>query len=315
MLKKACPILIFILFLFFPSKLLAAEQDLIVNEIMYDLPGSDTGREWVEVVNIGGEQVTIIGGSGTGSWRINDGANRTFSSTATQGDLTIPPGGFAVITQDAGIFLSDYPGFTGTLIQSSTLSLNNTAAIVGLRIGSSGALWGEFSYQSGLGGSGDGNSLQKTSDGSIIAALSTPGSTNATVPVPTPTLTPTSTPTPTPTKVPTPTKTPTVTKSPTATKTLSTSTNADNSKESVTPTSINRRKNNSINIISTPNTRQEVAGISDEKDKGNEKTTIEDDEQTPAYLYSVTTGLGMIILACVILLYRKFKTKNEEEDF
>lgn len=142
--KIALAVLFFFVFLVVKIPAFAADIDLVINEVMYDFAGSDDNHEWVELRNTGNEPVTVIGGSGSGSWRIHDGANHIFNTTAAQGSMTILAGDFAIITQDSTTFLSDYPGFSGTLIQSSGLSLGNTADVVSLRIGTSGSLWGDF---------------------------------------------------------------------------------------------------------------------------------------------------------------------------
>lgn len=215
--------------LLFSPPVSAADQDLIVNEIMYDFPGSDTGHEWVELFNSGDSPITIIGGSTTGAWRINDGANHLFSSTAAQGSMTVGAKEYVIIAQNTATFLSDRPGFSGSLIESSGLSLGNTSATVGLRIGSGGTIWGQATYQNDQGAKGDGNSLQRKTDGSWLAAAPTPGSVNSdTVPTPSPSPSPSPTPTPTtsstsspkspsPTPKPSPAKT-ALTPSPTAKK-------------------------------------------------------------------------------------------------
>ena len=165
-------------FFFFTRPVFAADQDLIVNEVMYDFPDSDTNHEWIELFNSGDSSVTIVGGSGTGAWRISDGANHTFSATASQGSMTIAAQGYAIIAKNASTFLADNPGFSGTLIESS-IDLKNSSATAGLRVNADGALWGQLTYQSSQGAAGDGNSLQRKTDGSLIAALPTPGRQNA----------------------------------------------------------------------------------------------------------------------------------------
>jgi len=64
--------------------------------------------------------------------------------------------------------------------------------------------------------------------------------------------------------------------------------------------------------VSTPQ-NSNVAGVSDTA-KENIETNNSNKEEAPSYLYSVTTGIGMLVLACGILLYRKFKARNEEDD-
>ncbi len=185
---------------------------------MYDLAGRDTNHEWVEIYNDGGDPTIITGGSTNSSWRIFDGSNHTLNATPTQGSMTIPARGFAVIAQNSNTFLSDYPNFSGTIIESSAISLNNTGDTVGLRIGSSGDMFGSFTYQNTMGASGDGNSLQRTSNGTWIATFPTPGTQNAnSTPAPSPTPTPSPSPTPTPTPTPQTTSTVTPKKSSTPT--------------------------------------------------------------------------------------------------
>lgn len=197
---------------------------MIINEVMYDLPGSDTDREWIELYNDSPDPVTIIGGSAGEAWRIYDGANHLLNATPAQGSMTILSGGFVIIAKNASGFLLDYPNFSGTIIQSS-ISLGNTEDAIGLRIGTNGSFFNEFSYQNALGATGDGNSLQRKPDGEWIASTPTPGyqNTNSTpapsptptpapipTPVPTPTLTPIKTPSPSPKKTSNPTSSPTI---------------------------------------------------------------------------------------------------------
>src|ERR1700691_6423986 len=74
-----------------------AVAQVVINEVMYTPQGTDTGREWVELYNEGQSDVTMVGGSGKGSWRINDGSNHTLtdpSGGTGRGSLTVPAGGF-----------------------------------------------------------------------------------------------------------------------------------------------------------------------------------------------------------------------------
>ncbi len=190
MLKLA---VIIIFFSLAATNIFANEQDLIPNEIVYDFPESDTSHEWVEFYNSGETPVTIVGGSSSSAWRFNDGSNHTISSTPMQGSMTINPGEFVVIAQKADVFLANYADFSGNLLESSAMSLKNTTATIGLRIGSSGSIWGEITYSSDWGAQGDGNSLQRKSDGSWVAAAPTPGNQNSSKPLPSPSPTPSST--------------------------------------------------------------------------------------------------------------------------
>lgn len=138
-----------------PAALNAA---VLISEIMYDLDGGDTDREWVEIYNAGSESVTIVEGSGDNSWRFNDGSNHIFA--LVRGSLMIPPAGTAVLVDDAPTFLIDHPGFSGTLIDT-TMSLNNTSDTLKLSSDKGATFFGEITYQNTWGGNGDGKSLEK----------------------------------------------------------------------------------------------------------------------------------------------------------
>jgi hypothetical protein len=170
-LAKACLVIV----LFFPPVISHAQ--ILVNEIMYDVSGTDTGREWVEIFN-SGSPVTIVTGSGNGSWRFSDNSG-AHTLTLSNGNITINDGGYAVIASDPSLFLTDNPGFTGTIFKSS-FSLSNIGGTLSLKDGS-GSILDTYSYASSQGAGGDGNSLQKIENG-WIAALPTPGILNTTVP-------------------------------------------------------------------------------------------------------------------------------------
>lgn len=97
---------------------------LQITEIMHNPSGSDTGREWVEIYNNDSSAHNITG------WKLNtDGIDHSFNvppSNGGQGSMVIQPGGFAVIVQNASLFLVDYPGHNGTVIDSSWSDLSNS---------------------------------------------------------------------------------------------------------------------------------------------------------------------------------------------
>ena len=66
-----------------------------ITEIMYDLEGSDSKREWIEVYNGGFEPIDIT------DWRFNDGSNHTFVGE----DLVIPAKTYAIIASDAESYI------------------------------------------------------------------------------------------------------------------------------------------------------------------------------------------------------------------
>ncbi|MEK9185734.1 MAG: lamin tail domain-containing protein, partial [Patescibacteria group bacterium] len=153
-------VFIVLLSVFFQPAPSNAAGEVLISEIMYDLSGSDTDREWVEIYNSGSEPVTIVDGSGDGSWRFNDGSNHVLS--LVQGSLTLAPGGVAVIVSTSTAFLVDHLGFSGTLIDTS-MSLNNTSDTLKLSSDKGVTFFSEVTYQNAWGGNGDGKSLEKIS--------------------------------------------------------------------------------------------------------------------------------------------------------
>ncbi len=136
-----------------------------ISEVMYDLEGSDTGREWIEIVNEGTGSVDVL------SFRLFE-ANTNHSLTLISGSPVLAEGGHAVIADNAEKFFLDWPGFSGPLFESS-FSLSNTGEALGIK---NGALGEEdsVSYTSEQGAQGDGYSL--IWNGSIFApGTPTPG--------------------------------------------------------------------------------------------------------------------------------------------
>lgn len=145
------------IFLSFQSEAQEIPQ-IVFTEIMYDLEGSDSGREWVEIYNRGQVSIEIIGGSGSNSWRFNDGSNHTLN--LYQGDLILDPGEIAILTADAETFLQDYPGFSGTVIDT-VMSLNNSSDTISLSNDGGQTYFTEVTYESSWGASGNGHTLEK----------------------------------------------------------------------------------------------------------------------------------------------------------
>lgn len=141
----------------------AASAQLVITEVMYDLAeGSDSGREWIEVLNTSGAVVDLT------AWKVfENGTNHKIS-----GGSAVQPGTYAVIADNAEKFRADWPSFTGVVFDSA-FSLSNDGEALSLR---SGALVDvdSVSYSTDLGGKGTGDSLQLT--GGIFApGMPTPG--------------------------------------------------------------------------------------------------------------------------------------------
>ncbi|PIT90244.1 MAG: hypothetical protein COU22_03300 [Candidatus Komeilibacteria bacterium CG10_big_fil_rev_8_21_14_0_10_41_13] len=141
---------------FFITKIVLATStpQLLINEIMYDPQGADSDHEWLEVVNISENQDYLL----SEDWRINDGSNHVLE--VVQGDLTISHGEYWVITDDAEVFLQDYPDFSGTLIDS-VLSLNNSGESLMLSFDQGQTFFATTTYQVELGAGNNGRSLER----------------------------------------------------------------------------------------------------------------------------------------------------------
>lgn len=166
--KKLIVVLGVIVFLFLARFALAS---LSINEIMYDLSGSDSvsskSREWIEIYNSGPENISVD----ASKWRIHDGtSNKTINGEV---DFTISAGSYVVLAGDKDTFLADNVGFFGIVYDTGITSLNNTGATLKI-LDQDGNALDTVTYASTEGGVGDGNSLQKIS-GSWKGLTPTPG--------------------------------------------------------------------------------------------------------------------------------------------
>lgn len=185
---------------------LYAQGPIIITEIMYDLKGDDTDREWIEIKNVSLEEVNLKG------WRFNDGSNHLLNEppqNGGQGSLIIPPSGYAILADKADLFLIDHPGFSGTVIDT-VMSLKNTSGTLKL-INEKGEVVEEVSYSKEWGGNGNGYSLERVNDFSLEFCQSsilggTPGMANQ--PNCSPSPSPSSSPSPSLSLTPTPSLTP-----------------------------------------------------------------------------------------------------------
>ena len=164
-----------------PVFVFGAAGDIVFTEIAYDLKGADNGREWVEIYNASAGEVDIT------SWKFNDGDNHLLNvppKNGGQGAMIIPAGGYVVLAGDASVFLSEHPGFSGTIIDT-VMNLNNTAGTLTLS-DKDGAAIDSVSYQKELGANGNGLTLEKI--GQIwkesAADAGTPGAANNSPPSP-----------------------------------------------------------------------------------------------------------------------------------
>jgi len=110
-------------FLSAPEAARAANSDIVINEIAaYEA----AEHEWIEIYNKGTAAVNMTG------WVFNeDGTNHGLS--AYQGDLIIGPGEYAIIADNAAIFASSSPAFSGTIIDSAWTTLSSDGELIELR--------------------------------------------------------------------------------------------------------------------------------------------------------------------------------------
>lgn len=145
-----------------------AHASVVINEIMYDLEGSDTGREWIEIYNDSNASTDLS------SWKFFE-ANTNHGLTISEGSASIPAGGYAIIADDPEKFLADWPSFSGSVFNSS-FSLANTGETISLKDETLTTV-DEVTYSGDNGAAGDGKSLQKI-NGSWTASAPTPGLVN-----------------------------------------------------------------------------------------------------------------------------------------
>ncbi len=170
---KFCSFLFFAgVFFVYPSFSFAG---IVINEIMYDTSGTDSGREWVELYNNDSTSVDI---SNYKFLESIDASNHGLTSVS--GNSILAPSSFAVIVSDFTKFLIDNPNYSGVLLKASFGSLSNTGSTLLLKSGTT--IIDQVTYTSSLGAAGTGNSLQKTSNG-FIPASPTPGLPNALIAV------------------------------------------------------------------------------------------------------------------------------------
>ena len=152
-----------VLLLLIPSTSIASVR---ITEIMYDVPGSDGGREWIEVVNDGTAVVDIT------DYRLFE-ANTNHKLTSVFGGTSLHPQGVAVIADDRTKFLADNPRFVGILFESAFSLSNNTEALI-LRDGNLKDV-DSVTYYSGSGARGDGQSLHREGADRFTSGDSHPG--------------------------------------------------------------------------------------------------------------------------------------------
>lgn len=142
-----------------------------IDEIMYDVPGADTGREWIEVLNDGTEPADLA------EWKFfEDNANHTIADAGS--GTVLAAGGRVVIADNPIKFLLDWPAFAGIVLDSA-FSLSNSGETLKLK-DATASIVETMTYTSSQGAAGTGESLAKLSAG-WVASIPTPAEANETI--------------------------------------------------------------------------------------------------------------------------------------
>lgn len=136
---------------------LCANASIRITEIMYDLPGADTGREWIKIHNDGGESVSIA------DWKFNDGANHVLNEPPKNGgtgSLLISSNGYAILAADAPQCIAEHAVSIPVIDTAMSLGQQNDRTYIISLVRSDGSIEDSVSYTTALGANGDGKSLQ-----------------------------------------------------------------------------------------------------------------------------------------------------------
>ncbi|MBU0596803.1 lamin tail domain-containing protein [Patescibacteria group bacterium] len=111
-------------FYFGVNNVRGANTDIVINEIgAYEA----SGHEWIEIFNKGSNPVDLE------NWKFWEAETNHGLNLISGDDYIIEPGEYAIITQNDTNFLTDYPGVTGTILDSSWNTLNESGEEIGLK--------------------------------------------------------------------------------------------------------------------------------------------------------------------------------------
>lgn len=142
-----------------------ASADFEITEIMYDLDGADTNREWIEIKNTGNSTLDLS------KWFFF--SDNTKHVLVPQSQTNILEGGYAVIVQNVLQFKNDWSSYGGLIFDSSWTGFKNSGEAISLR-DSDLNIVSPVNFSSAQGGAGDGYSLQKI-NGDWVGSKPTPG--------------------------------------------------------------------------------------------------------------------------------------------
>ncbi|HEY4516828.1 MAG TPA: lamin tail domain-containing protein [Candidatus Paceibacterota bacterium] len=168
-----------------------ASGQVVITEVMYDVSGADTGREWVEFFNTGEGAVKLT------TWKLYENGTK-HKIVAASGVNTLAPHTYAIVADNPAKFRTDWPQFSGVLFDSA-FSLSNDGETIALLDASSTEI-ASVSYQGSSGAAGDGNSLNRSPENTSAFTPHTPspGAVMSTAVIPPPPPKPTAVKTPAP---------------------------------------------------------------------------------------------------------------------
>ena len=123
---------------------------IVISEIMYDAPGSDEGREWIEVHNVGASNLVL-----TDAKLAEGDTNHLIKLSRGVGDVL--PDTYAILANDSETFISEHPEYFGQVFHSA-FSLSNYGESVAVKCGDS--VLDLVTYSTSTGAQGDGKSIQ-----------------------------------------------------------------------------------------------------------------------------------------------------------
>ena len=166
---------ILFLFIFIIGFTAPLSAQVRISEIMYDLGGEgedqniDKGREWIEIVNSGGEPISLE------NLRIKTTNSSLHNSKIERGDSVLEAGEYAVFVKEVSAFLIDNPNYNKTLIDSAFDLKNTTDTIFLIKDKKPEVVLDEVTYFESYGANGDSESLHINEAGDIYAGEKTPG--------------------------------------------------------------------------------------------------------------------------------------------
>jgi Lamin Tail Domain/PKD domain len=155
-----------------------AHATIVINEIMYDPPGTDTGNEWIELYNSGSSPVDLTG------WTFNDGSSLTkhvFNvppKNGGVGSIIIQPDGYLLVADNATNIAIEYPSAVNIIDSTMSMPDPNTGVSVTVTLFDNQKNSEDTAtYVGGTSADNKGDSVQLI-NGSWVAASPTPYESN-----------------------------------------------------------------------------------------------------------------------------------------